>query len=104
MTDQADNLAAQLSCMKWRTASNGKKEVEPKIGVSLNKGGSANWGIKRRLGFSPDMADSVMYLVWGMDRVSGGQFSAAEAADAARAEQGKPEKEKEAEAETARKA
>lgn len=78
----SSNLAAQLSCIKWRTGSNGKKEVEPKIGVSLNKGGTANWGIKRRLGFSPDMADGTVYLVWGFDRIGAGKFQAPEATPA----------------------
>jgi len=69
------DLAAQLSCIKWRTGSDGRKEVEPKIGLSLNKGGTANWGIKRRLGFSPDLADATMYVVWGLDRVAGQVFA-----------------------------
>lgn len=62
------DLSAQLSAIKWRTRSDGKREVEPKIGLSLAKGGSANWGIKRRLGFSPDQADATCYVVWGATR------------------------------------
>ena len=71
----SNSLAAQLSCIKWRTGSDGRKEVEPKIGTALAKGGSANWGIKRRLGFSPDLADGTCYLVWGLARAFHGEYS-----------------------------
>ncbi len=70
------DLSAQLSAIKWRTNSAGKKEVEPKIGLSVAKGGSANWGIKRRLGYSPDQADAVCYAVWGSERPAGGSHTA----------------------------
>lgn len=70
------DLSAQLSCIKWRTNSAGKREVEPKIGLSLAKGGTANWGIKRRLGFSPDKADGTCYVVWGRANNVAGVFQA----------------------------
>lgn len=71
-----DDLAAQLSCVKWRTGSDGRIEVEPKIGAALSKGGNSNWGIKRRLGFSPDKADAANNAIWGAARAVHGEFSA----------------------------
>lgn len=75
LTRDAD-LSAQLSAIKWRTGSDGRKEVEPKIGLSLAKGGTAQWGIKRRLGFSPDRGDGVCYAVWGAARAVHGEYVA----------------------------
>jgi phage terminase large subunit len=72
-----DDLAAQLSCIRWRVGSDGLKEVEPKIGTSLNTdgGGTSVWGIKNRLGFSPDKADSVSYANWGLMRTFHGEVT-----------------------------
>ncbi len=67
-----DDLTAQLSCIRWRLGSDGRIEVEPKISGTGDMG---NWGIKNRLGFSPNKADAVAYANWGMTRFTHGEFS-----------------------------
>ena len=79
------DLAAQLSCVKFRTGSDGRIEVEPKIGLSIAKGGNANWGIKRRLGFSPNRGDACVYVVWGSSRFGEGEFMVGQEAQGERA-------------------
>lgn len=65
-----EELEGQLSCIRWRVGSDGRIEVEPKKGTALvETGRESAWGIKNRLGFSPDKADAVAYLAWGMRRV-----------------------------------
>ena len=66
-----DDLSAQLSCIKWRTASDSRIEIEPKLGTG------PNWGIKSRLGFSPNKADAVSYAAWGSKRSVHGEYEAA---------------------------
>lgn len=73
-----NDLTAQLSCIRFRVGSDGRIEVEPKIGTPLSKGGTKEWGIKRRLGFSPDKADAVKYAVWGSERIGGGGVEASD--------------------------
>ncbi len=63
-------LQAQLSAVKYRLASDGRIEVEPKHGSTKGDSGKrGSWGLKARLGYSPDKADSVTYAVWGAERI-----------------------------------
>jgi hypothetical protein len=74
-----DDLTAQLSCIKWRIGSDGLIEVEPKLSPSgmVRAGGTAAWGIKQRLGFSPNKGDAVAYVVWGGARAVHGEYTPA---------------------------
>ena len=75
---RSDDLTAQLSCIRWRVGSDGRIEVEPKIGTSLTGTGKESaWGIKNRLGFSPDQGDATAYLVWGMMRCVHAEYAVA---------------------------
>jgi hypothetical protein len=61
-------LQAQLSAVKYRLTSDGRIEVEPKHASSTAASGSrSKWGLKNRLGYSPDKADAVVLAVWGAD-------------------------------------
>ena len=58
-------LQAQLTCVRYRLASDGRIEVEPKHSSATN--GGKKWGLKNRLGYSPDKGDAVVVVVWGAD-------------------------------------
>ena len=60
-------LQAQLTEVKYRIASDGRIEVEPK-GSRAHGTTGVKWGLKQRLGHSPDKADSVVLVVWGASR------------------------------------
>ncbi len=58
-------LQAQLTEVKYRIVSDGRIEVEPK--ASRDTGLGTRWGLKQRLGHSPDKADAVVLAVWGAE-------------------------------------
>lgn len=61
-------LQAQLTEVKYRIASDGRIEVEPKSSPSSQANSATKWGLKNRLGHSPDKADAVVLVVWGADQ------------------------------------
>ncbi|MEN6545554.1 MAG: hypothetical protein ABFE07_05880, partial [Armatimonadia bacterium] len=67
-------LQAQLTEVKYRFRSDGRIEVEPKHAPAGSSVGTGKWGLKQRLGHSPDKADSVVLAVWGSDRAVTGEF------------------------------
>ena len=70
-------LQAQLTEVKYRITSDGRIEVEPKHAPSSSKNGRGQWGLKQRLGHSPDKADAVVNAVWGADRCGTNSFDIA---------------------------
>ena len=64
-------LQAQLTCVRYRLASDGRIEVEPKHSSATN--GGKKWGLKNRLGYSPDKGDAVVVVVWGADTAVQGE-------------------------------
>ena len=70
-------VQAMLTSIKYRFASDGRIEVEPKHVGKSAAGKKSNWGLKNRLGHTLDKGDSVVYAVWGADRCGTNSFDIA---------------------------
>ena len=61
LPDGCDELIGELVVPRYRIAADGRIQVEPKASPQGGHARSGSWGVKQRMGWSPDLADAFIH-------------------------------------------